>query len=56
MIKTERVCICDFCKKTQYEVKQIIAGPDSVMICNECVGLCVEIIAEAEAKEPAASP
>ncbi len=43
---------CSFCGKNQDEVKKLIAGP-SVFICNECVDLCNEIIAEEweEAKE-----
>jgi ATP-dependent Clp protease ATP-binding subunit ClpX len=43
---------CSFCGKGQEEVKKLIAGP-SVFICNECVDLCNEIIAEEweEAKE-----
>lgn len=36
---------CSFCGKGQDEVKKLIAGP-SVFICNECVDLCNEIIAE----------
>ncbi len=36
---------CSFCGKSQDEVKKLIAGP-SVFICNECVDLCNEIIAE----------
>ncbi|MDI6703104.1 MAG: ATP-dependent Clp protease ATP-binding subunit ClpX [bacterium] len=36
---------CSFCGKGQGEVKRLIAGPD-VYICDECVGLCNEIIAE----------
>ena len=34
---------CSFCGKTQENVKKIIAGP-GVYICNECIGLCNEII------------
>ena len=34
---------CSFCGKTQENVKRIIAGP-GVYICNECIGLCNEII------------
>ncbi|WP_303885273.1 ClpX C4-type zinc finger protein, partial [Abiotrophia defectiva] len=34
---------CSFCGKSQDEVNKIIAGPD-VYICDECVGLCEEII------------
>ena len=34
---------CSFCGKTQEHVKKIIAGP-GVYICNECIGLCNDII------------
>ena len=37
--------VCSFCGKNQEEVKKLIAGP-SVYICDECIGLCNEIIAE----------
>jgi ATP-dependent Clp protease ATP-binding subunit ClpX len=36
---------CSFCGKSQDEVKKLIAGP-TVYICNECVELCNEILAE----------
>ncbi|HMK43355.1 MAG TPA: ATP-dependent Clp protease ATP-binding subunit ClpX [Dissulfurispiraceae bacterium] len=36
---------CSFCGKAQAEVKKLIAGP-TVYICDECVGLCNEIIEE----------
>lgn len=36
---------CSFCGKSQYEVSKLIAGPGTY-ICNECVSLCNEIIAE----------
>jgi hypothetical protein len=36
---------CSFCGKPKNEVSKLIAGP-GVYICNECVGLCNEIIAE----------
>jgi hypothetical protein len=35
---------CSFCGKTQTEVKKLIAGP-GVFICDECVALCLPIIA-----------
>ena len=41
---------CSFCGKNQKEVKKLIAGP-SVFICNECVGLCDEIIEDEERSE-----
>lgn len=36
---------CSFCGKNQDEVKKLIAGP-AVYICDECIELCNEIIAE----------
>lgn len=36
---------CSFCGKQQEEVKKLIAGP-SVYICDECIELCKDIIAE----------
>ena len=36
---------CSFCGKTQDEVRKLVAGPE-VYICDECVGLCNEIMAE----------
>jgi ATP-dependent Clp protease ATP-binding subunit ClpX len=43
---------CSFCGKSQKEVKKLIAGP-TVYICDECIGLCNDIIAEeAEKHEP----
>src|SRR3546814_2884481 len=36
---------CSFCGKSQHEVKKLIAGP-TVLICDECVDLCTDIIRE----------
>jgi len=44
---------CSFCGKSQEEVKKLIAGP-SVYICDECIELCNDIIAEEYEKEDAA--
>ena len=38
---------CSFCEKTSEEVESIIAGPKA-HICNECVGLCNNVLAEDE--------
>jgi ATP-dependent Clp protease ATP-binding subunit ClpX len=38
---------CSFCNKNQKDVKKLIAGP-TVYICDECVGICLEIIHEDE--------
>jgi DNA-binding transcriptional MerR regulator len=35
---------CSFCNKESAEVRRMIAGPGGVIICNECVALCNEII------------
>lgn len=45
--------LCDFCGKSQRQVKTIVSGEGKVRrgaidICNECVDLCVEVIAEGE--------
>ena len=42
-----RLLRCHFCLKTQHDVRKLIAGP-LVYICDACVGLCNEIIADAE--------
>ncbi len=36
---------CSFCGKSQKEVKKLIAGP-TVYICDECIGLCNDIISD----------
>ena len=45
---------CSFCGKSKDAVKRFISGP-SVYICNECVSLCNEILAEEEEKEAAST-
>jgi ATP-dependent Clp protease ATP-binding subunit ClpX len=42
--------LCSFCGKSQSEVKKLIAGP-GVYICDECIELCNDIIAEEYEKE-----
>ena len=42
---TRRLHRCSFCGKTQDQVRRLIAGPN-VFICNECVMLCHDIIAD----------
>jgi ATP-dependent Clp protease ATP-binding subunit ClpX len=39
---------CSFCKKGAQEVKKLIAGPESVHICDECVSLCHSILNDTE--------
>ena len=47
--------ICSFCGKSQDEVKKLIAGP-TVYICDECIELCNDIIAEESKLEEAMGP
>jgi ATP-dependent protease Clp ATPase subunit len=47
--------LCSFCGKSQSEVKKLIAGP-GVYICDECIELCNDIIAEEYEKEEASRP
>jgi ATP-dependent Clp protease ATP-binding subunit ClpX len=44
---------CSFCAKPSSEVEKVIAGP-GVYICNECVGLCNDILG-AEKQKPSES-
>ena len=44
-VKTEANLRCSFCGKNRDQVRKLIAGP-TVYICDECVGLCNEIMAE----------
>ena len=44
--KDEKVCHCSFCKKSQKQVKKLIAGPGDVYICDECIEVCSEILSE----------
>ena len=41
---------CSFCGKSKDSVKKFISGPN-VYICNECISLCNEILAEEEERE-----
>jgi ATP-dependent Clp protease ATP-binding subunit ClpX len=43
---------CSFCGKAQGQVKRLIAGPDRVFICDECVALCGQIITEESPAAP----
>lgn len=38
-----KLIYCSFCGKHQYEVKQMITGPE-VNICDECIDVCVGIL------------
>ena len=38
---------CSFCHKTEDQVRKLIANPDgNTFICDECIGICSEIMEE----------
>ena len=37
---------CSFCHKSEDQVRKLIAGPEGVFICDECIELCSEILEE----------
>ena len=41
---------CSFCKKSQHEVRKLVAGPH-VYVCNECIKLCNKILEEGQLGE-----
>ena len=47
---TDKHLRCSFCGKSKDSVRKFISGP-SVYICNECIALCNEILAEDEERE-----
>ena len=52
MLKKPRNAVnCSFCGKSVEQVEKIIQGP-SVHICNECVGLCNEVLEEETKQDP----
>ncbi len=42
---------CSFCNKTEDQVRKLIAGPNGVYICDECIDICSEIIEDEMADE-----
>ncbi len=43
---TDNMERCSFCNKTEAQVRKLIAGPNGTFICDECIGICSEIIEE----------
>ena len=39
---------CSFCWKPRSAVRHLVEGPKQVFICDECIALCAEIMAEVE--------
>jgi ATP-dependent protease Clp ATPase subunit len=46
---------CSFCNKSQRDVRKLIAGP-RCYICDECVEICVGILADTDDKLPRTDP
>ncbi|MEK7777982.1 MAG: ClpX C4-type zinc finger protein, partial [Chloroflexota bacterium] len=44
---------CSFCGKAQAQVKQLIAGQNKAFICDECIALCQQIVADQAEATPA---
>ena len=47
---------CSFCRRDSEQVGRLIAGPDGVYICDECVDLCNEILEEEGARQKDKQP
>src|SRR5271154_1137778 len=47
MVKRDNKVVihCSFCKKSQHDVRKLVAGPN-VYVCNECIRLCNKILDE----------
>ena len=57
LLMCHRQLRCSFCHKSQDAVELLISSPSEyprAYICDECVGVCVEIISEARAKKGSA--
>ncbi len=48
---SRRELICSFCAKRKDEVRKFITGPSSVVICDECIELCHEMIIDEMGKD-----
>ncbi len=46
MPKLAQRLVCSFCGKTKEQVRRLIAGPNGVHICDQCVALCNQLLAE----------
>ena len=49
--KLEDKVRCSFCGKTQEQVRRLIAGPNGIYICYDCVETCVDLIEDEYAEE-----
>ncbi len=47
---------CSFCGRSQDEVQRLIAGPPPIFICDECIAICNQVIAEERQRAQPATP
>ncbi len=47
---------CSFCGKDQSQVRKMVSGPDNIYICDECIGLCAELVEELQGGNEAVFP
>ncbi len=50
-MKDNEQLFCSFCGKPKELTKRLIAGPNGIFICNECIEICRDVMKEDEAKE-----
>lgn len=46
MGRRQRTFNCSFCGKNQHQTQRLIAGPNGVYICDECILLCYDILTQ----------
>ena len=56
MTNNRGVYKCSFCGRSQDEVQRLIAGPPPIFICDECVAICNQVIAEERQRAQPAKP
>lgn len=49
--KDDNSCCCSFCGKPKDKAKKLIAGPNGVYICDECIEICREVLTEEDQTE-----
>jgi ATP-dependent Clp protease ATP-binding subunit ClpX len=51
---TQHQLQCSFCAKTAKQIKKLIAGPNDIYICDQCVGSCVDVLRDMTEKPASA--
>lgn len=55
-MKNEEQLFCSFCGKPKELVKQLIAGPSGIYICDNCIEVCREVMLEEQKAEESSKP